>query len=344
MAYPSIGKTWDGIIPNNVLASGTCGECTWYIQADGVLQIWPTNKIFGKLDLESIDKRTRKVNGLVGWENREKATSVIINDGVSPGYSLSGFLVGCSHITSITFGNAWDTSRVNYMQNLFRGCTSLKEIDLSGFDTSKVKLMKHMFSECKSLEYLDLSSFDTSRVISMKAMFSNCENLKRVNVSSFNTSKVRNMNSMFRECYNLEQVDVSSFDVSSVQDMDLMFDRCNHLSFLDLSRWDTSNSESSDLLNNCAVQSVKIGPKTMSFPRKHKPLPNDKDFLWKNEFGFILSKKDLYNQISGTWAFMGDIDNMGKPTVWNPNKHPIEKKSTDSNLIKETPAFKIFKK
>lgn len=50
---------------------------------------------------------------------------------------------------------------------MFNGCSSLKELDVSGFDTSKTVNMGNMFSGCSSLESLDVSHFNTSNVKGM---------------------------------------------------------------------------------------------------------------------------------------------------------------------------------
>lgn len=61
---------------------------------------------------------------------------------------------------------------------MFRGCSRLISVDLSGLDTSKVAEMGRedtwesgMLSGCTRLAYLDVSSLDTSNVTSMGCMF-----------------------------------------------------------------------------------------------------------------------------------------------------------------------------
>ena len=54
-----------------------------------------------------------------------------------------------------------DTSDVTDMNNMFSGCQSLKNLDLSGFRTKKVTNMNNMLANCKALETLDISGFYT---------------------------------------------------------------------------------------------------------------------------------------------------------------------------------------
>ena len=89
------------------------------------------------------------------------------------------------------------------MSEMFRGCSSLKSLDLSRFNTSNVVSMggaidsyqidtRGMFSGCSSLTELDLGSFVTSNVEAMGGMFSGCNSLKDLNISSFETGKYPN--------------------------------------------------------------------------------------------------------------------------------------------------------
>lgn len=114
-------------------------------------------------------------------------------------------------------------------QGMFLDCTSLKEIDLSGFDTSNVTSMHTMFKNCTALTTLHISTFDTGKVTDMASMFNSCAALASLDVSSFNTSNVTDMNNMFYKCTSLTELDVSSFDTSKVTDMHNMFNGCDEL-------------------------------------------------------------------------------------------------------------------
>jgi len=51
---------------------------------------------------------------------------------------------------------------VTSMNEMFRGCTNLTSVDVSGFNTGNVTYMEYMFSGCTNLTNLDLSNFDLS--------------------------------------------------------------------------------------------------------------------------------------------------------------------------------------
>ncbi|WP_434006555.1 BspA family leucine-rich repeat surface protein [Listeria monocytogenes] len=58
-------------------------------------------------------------------------------------------------------------------EGMFKNCSNLMEVDLSGLDTSAVTTMWDMFNSCRALEELDVSHFDTSSVTNMSYMFYN---------------------------------------------------------------------------------------------------------------------------------------------------------------------------
>lgn len=151
---------------------------------------------------------------------------------------------------------------------MFRDCSRLISVDLSGLDTSKVTEMGRedtwksgMFSGCTRLAYLDLSSLDTSNVTSMGCMFEDCSSLTSLDLSTFDTSNVVDMNSMFAGCTKLTSLDLSGFDTSKVTNMGSkssrtaagMFENCSSLVSLDLSSFDTSKvTDMSRVFFGCA--------------------------------------------------------------------------------------------
>ena len=176
----------------------------------------------------------------------------------------------CSKLTSIQFGDGFNTSNVTDMRGMFQGCSKLTNLNLSSFNTSNVNSMASMFKWCSGLTSLDLSSFNTSNVTDMHELFRGCNKLTSLNVSSFNTSNVQRMDAMFYGCSGLTSLDVSNFNTSNVvlmtrtvdtvldyytgysggQEVQIarnnelfrfgMFAQCSSLTSLDLSSFNTS--------------------------------------------------------------------------------------------------------
>ena len=200
-----------------------------------------------------------------------------IADRINANADCSRMFYEKSGITSIDFGDNFNTSNVTNMSGMFGG-SSLTSLDLSNFNTSNVTDMSAMFSSCHNLTSLNLSSFNTSNVRSMSGMFYGCNNLTSLNLSNFNTSNVTDMSymfsfckptsldlsnfntsnvtdmsSMFWGCYNLTSLDLSSFNTENVVFMRYMFDTCCSLTSLDLSNFNTANVKSMGyMFNQCS--------------------------------------------------------------------------------------------
>lgn len=137
--------------------------------------------------------------------------------------------------------------------DMFYGCKSLTQLDLSNFTTSNVISMESMFDNCKALTQLDLSNFNTSSVTDMSSMFWGCESLTQLDLSSFDTSKVVYMDNMFSYCKSLTQLDLSNFDTSEVYRMDDIFYDCQKLNIIYISaKWNINSiNYSDDMFNGC---------------------------------------------------------------------------------------------
>ena len=143
-------------------------------------------------------------------------------------------------LTSIDFGNNFNTSNVTSMFRMFAGCRTLTNINLSNFNTSNVTSLSQMFYECSSLTSLNLSNFNTANVTDMSSMFSGCSSLTTLNLSNFNTENVTSMFEMFNYCSSLTSLNLYNFNTSNVNNMQLMFNNCSRLTSLNLYNFDMS--------------------------------------------------------------------------------------------------------
>ena len=216
----------DQIMPlaDGDIASGTDGNITWVIDANG------------KLTVSGSGDRT---GSEFAWEIYwDQITSAEIN--VTGMTNASRLFYGCENMTNVDL-SGFDTSNVTNMDEMFAFCDSLTNLDVSGFDTSNVADMSRMFDGCSSVTQLDVSEFDTSNVTDMREMFGECSSLTNLDVNGFDTSNVTDMGVMFEGCSSVTQLDVSGFDTSNVADMSWMFWGCSSLTNLDVSGFDTSN-------------------------------------------------------------------------------------------------------
>ncbi|MGX6962981.1 MucBP domain-containing protein, partial [Vagococcus xieshaowenii] len=162
---------------------GTLGTCSWEITDDGVLTIFEG-------ELPSLSESP--------WiEYKNEINKVVINGSITTKAYMNNLFDGLSNVTEISGLNNIDTSNTTRMMYLFRGCSSLKEVDLSSWSTSKVTTFTSMFNGCSSITELDLSNFDTSVTNSYISMFAGCESLETLDISGLGKKKTTNAYKMF---------------------------------------------------------------------------------------------------------------------------------------------------
>lgn len=164
---------------------------------------------------------------------------------------LRSMFKDCTSLTELDLSGS-NAENVKDMGEMFYGCRALSKLDLTDFKTGQVTTMENMFCICSTLETLDVSSFNTENVTTMLGMFNNCSSLRSLDLSSFNTRKVAYMQNMFQGCTNLESNDLSSFDTENMKSMTGMFFSCTKLETLDLSSFATPKMVSMvDAFSNC---------------------------------------------------------------------------------------------
>jgi surface protein len=199
----------------------------------------------GQLAVRSIEQL-----GIVGWDDLSNICSGYTSmtsfkaatTDISLVTNMDGMFRDCSSLTGINLSGL-SSSAITGMQNMFRGCSSLNVgvESLAVLDTSSVVDMSSMFEGCISVDNFNLYNFDTSIVTGMESMFENCTSLTGLDVSSFDTSAVVSMKEMFYKCQSLSGLDVSNFDTSIVTGMQNLFGNCESLTGLDVSNFDTSS-------------------------------------------------------------------------------------------------------
>ena len=62
---------------------------------------------------------------------------------------------------------------------MFKGCSSLEELNLSNFNTKNVLEMDMMFHDCSSLEILNFPNFKVNSKTNILYMFKGCNLLEK---------------------------------------------------------------------------------------------------------------------------------------------------------------------
>jgi len=95
--------------------------------------------------------------------------------------ALNGLFKDNQYITSINFVK-FKRKDITNIRNMFGGCVSLQELDVSKLYTNNITDMSYLFYQCSSITKLNLSHFNTSNVTNMQFMFYGCTSLKDLNI------------------------------------------------------------------------------------------------------------------------------------------------------------------
>lgn len=196
----------------NVLVSV---DQTNFVIAPGLAMDLPINRNVVIIGLSATESDTKVQYVIKGKINSESEYNAFIN----PLYEQYDGNNISSHLTKIP---TLDTSKINTLAGLFKGCSALTTIPL--FDTSTITSMEETFSGCKTLK--TIPSFDTSNVTNMIRTFYGCKSLTKIPL--LNTKNVRKMENTFQSCTALTTIPL--LDTSSVTSMKQAFLGCTALS------------------------------------------------------------------------------------------------------------------
>ena len=239
----------------------------------------------------------------------------------------------------INFNDNFNTAKVTSMQQMFRQCSSLTNLNLSSFNTAKVTTMYAMFDGCSSLTNLDLNNFNTINVTNMSYMLSSCESLSSLNISNFNTLNLTTMSSMFSNCSSLTNLDLSSFNTANVTNMSYMFYRCSSLTSLDLSSFNTTKVTSmSQMFSKCSsLTNLDLSNfNTVNVTNMGGMFESCSSLEKLNLSNFNTSKVEIYYQYSNS-IFQLCRKLQTEITIMNPNvteenyKNMFDRAATDPN-------------
>lgn len=150
--------------------------------------------------------------------------------------NMSFMFAGCSKLANLNL-SSFNTANTSQAESMFQDCENLQNIKFSpDFTIAKVDNINRMFSGCSSLTALDLSKFNTSQVKSMIWTFKDCSSLTKLDLSSFDTSNVIDMNGMFNNCSSLKELDLRSFVIDPNIDKGYMLDGLAKLNTLKLGK------------------------------------------------------------------------------------------------------------
>ncbi|MBR3384471.1 MAG: BspA family leucine-rich repeat surface protein, partial [Atopobiaceae bacterium] len=206
-----------------VVAEGTSGGCSWSVDADGRLDVWPTDGVSGTLDAwaarnawSSYNDRIETAAVAAGthatsdlghlFHGQQALVSADLSGLDTEGAtSVNGMFRGCGSLESVTLGDGWDTSAVTDFGAMFDGCESLTSIDASGWSLASAQTASYMFRGCSSLTSLSLAGEGGGSLGSAQAMFEGCSSLASLDLSAvrFGSGSESELHTTFSGCASL---------------------------------------------------------------------------------------------------------------------------------------------
>lgn len=119
---------------------------------------------------------------------------------------MSSLFQGCSNITSLNLSGL-DVSKVTDMSFAFQNCYNLNLIEgLETWNTSSLTNIHSLFRGCSGLTSINLSGWDVSKVTNNSYLFSRCSRLTSINLSGWNTFKTTSIFTLFEESNSLNHI------------------------------------------------------------------------------------------------------------------------------------------
>ena len=180
---------------------------------------------------------------------------------------MDGMYANCFRLESVNnIKIPYEISSVCTFRSMFRGCTSLKTIDLSGIKARRIKDLSEMFEECFNIESVILENLQTRHVTNFSFMFKNCYKLKSLDLSKLDVSyKCTSLGGMFKNCYSMESLKIGNWNTENCLGFGSMFENYGVYSkkkqLIDLSSFDFKNAESTAKMFKNANVDFIVGEK-----------------------------------------------------------------------------------
>ncbi len=120
---------------------------------------------------------------------------------------MSGMFRDCYNLSAINV-SGFDTSKVEHMNGMFSNCEKLSYVDVSGFNTGNVEDngFSNLFYGCESVEELDVSNWTTSKATNINSIFCYCSKLQSLDLDKWDLSNVTWGVNVILGCRNLQEI------------------------------------------------------------------------------------------------------------------------------------------
>ena len=122
---------------------------------------------------------------------------------------MQGMFENCSSLETVQLPAAIGGDQLDNISFMFKECSALKELDVSGFNTVKTRYMGNLFEECSSLKSIVFGNFSIKGSHQCLRMFYGCSSLTSLDLTGFEPNLNLPMPGMFANCTNLKKIIVS---------------------------------------------------------------------------------------------------------------------------------------
>lgn len=178
-------------------------------------------------------------------------------------WSLAGICADCTSLTDVIFPT--ETYKLKSISSMFKGCTSLENIDLRNADT--IGIVSYAFQNCSSLKNIIFPSKEvTLSDNSLYFMFSGCASLPSIDLSCFrfteNPTDTPRLTYAFQDCTALTSIKFPKgiYKTTIRQDLDDVLSDCPNLEEIDLSFVHAPTHRTARIMANCTKLKKFIMP------------------------------------------------------------------------------------
>lgn len=173
------------------------------------------------------------------FKNCNNLTYVNMNNWIDNGVTHTGYMFyNCSSLRTIDMEN-WDKTNLSNITSMFSGCSSLTTIKgVENLIGPKVQIGDYIFYKCSSLTEIDVSGWDVSNVVYGYSVFAGCSSLTELDLSNWDISKFNSLREMFNDCTNLRNVFMLNWNSSNCTSTYRAFYNSKNIKLLDFSNWD----------------------------------------------------------------------------------------------------------
>ena len=260
----------------------------------------PTSIIFagctGLLEVTMITIDGREYSEL--FKNCNNLTYVNMNNWIDNGVTHTGYMFyNCSSLRTIDMEN-WDKTNLSNITSMFSGCSSLTTIKgVENLIGPKVQIGDYIFYNCSSLTEIDVSGWDVSNVVYGYSVFAGCSSLTELDLSNWDISKFNSLREMFNDCTNLRNVFMLNWNSSNCTSTYRAFYKCKNIKLLDFSNWDFKLVTSMNgMINGCTsletiiFNNIDLRNVDVTYQLSTSSLPLLKNVIVKNSTAANINK------------------------------------------------------